>query len=46
MLDRQGVLNSERHDLTAVKAALARDTADRTARLAALIGGGDTWTIL
>ena len=27
-------------------AAASNDTADRAARLAALIGGGDTWTVL
>ncbi len=32
VLDRQGVLNSERHDLTPVKRALAVDTADHFGR--------------
>src|SRR5690606_1357645 len=32
VIDRQGVLNSERSDLTPVKADLARDTADNFGR--------------
>ncbi len=46
VLDRQGVLNSERHDLTAVKAALARDTADvfgRSGSLADVMAGADVY---
>jgi malate dehydrogenase (oxaloacetate-decarboxylating) len=36
VLDRRGVLTSERHDLTPVKEAIARDTADHTGRSGAL----------
>jgi malate dehydrogenase (oxaloacetate-decarboxylating) len=46
VLDRQGVLNSERSDLTPVKLALARDTADhfgRTGRLADVMDGADVY---
>jgi malate dehydrogenase (oxaloacetate-decarboxylating) len=46
VLDRQGVLNSERHDLTAVKAGLARDTADvfgRRGTLADVMAGADVY---
>jgi malate dehydrogenase (oxaloacetate-decarboxylating) len=46
VLDRQGVLNSERSDLTAVKAALASDTADRFGRrggLADVMSGADVY---
>ncbi len=44
--DRRGVLNSARHDLTEVKASLARDTADRTGRsgsLADVLDGADVY---
>ena len=44
--DRRGVLNSQRHDLTPVKRALAVDTADRTARtgsLADVLAGADVY---
>ncbi len=46
VIDRQGVLNSQRSDLTPVKAALARDTADRTGRsgsLADVMAGADVY---
>ncbi|WP_110182605.1 NAD(P)-dependent malic enzyme [Nocardioides solisilvae] len=46
IVDRQGVLNSERADLTPVKAALARDTADRFGRsgsLAQVMQGADVY---
>src|SRR4051812_19455308 len=46
VLDRQGVLHSGRHDLTAVKADLARDTADhfgRTGSLADVMAGADVY---
>jgi len=46
IVDRQGVLNSERADLTPVKAALARDTADRfgrTGTLAEVMQGADVY---
>jgi malate dehydrogenase (oxaloacetate-decarboxylating) len=46
VLDRRGVLNSERGDLTPVKAALARDTADRFGRrgsLAEAMDGADVY---
>jgi malate dehydrogenase (oxaloacetate-decarboxylating) len=46
VLDRQGVLNSERHDLTAVKAGLAGDTADvfgRRGSLADVMAGADVY---
>ena len=46
VLDRQGVLNSERSDLTPVKQALARDTADhfgRTGTLADAMDGADVY---
>ena len=46
VLDRQGVLNSERHDLTPVKRALAADTADRFGRrgkLADVMAGADVY---
>ncbi len=46
VLDRQGVLNSERQDLTEVKAALARDTADvfgRRGTLADAMAGADVY---
>ena len=46
VLDRQGVLNSGRSDLTAVKAGLARDTADRFGRsgsLADVMAGADVY---
>ena len=46
VLDRQGVLNSVRSDLTPVKAALARDTADhfgRTGKLADVMDGADVY---
>ena len=46
VLDRQGVLNSERADLTEVKAALARDTADvfgRRGSLADVMAGADVY---
>ncbi|WP_430228044.1 NAD(P)-dependent malic enzyme [Nocardioides coralli] len=46
VLDRQGVLNSERSDLTPVKRALARDTADqhgRRGRLAEVMAGADVY---
>ena len=46
MLDRQGVLNSARSDLTTVKAALARDTADNFGRrgsLADVMIGADVY---
>jgi len=46
VLDRQGVLNSERHDLTPVKRALAGDTADRFGRrgsLADVMAGADVY---
>ncbi len=44
--DRRGVLNSQRHDLTPVKRALAVDTADRTGRtgsLADVLAGADVY---
>ena len=46
VLDRQGVLSSSRADLTAVKAALARDTADvfgRRGSLADVMAGADVY---
>ena len=46
VLDRQGVLNSSRSDLTEVKAALARDTADhfdRRGTLADVMAGADVY---
>ena len=46
VLDRQGVLNSERSDLTPVKLALAQDTADhfgRTGKLADVMDGADVY---
>ena len=46
VLDRQGVLNTERHDLTPVKESLARDTADkfgRTGKLADVMAGADVY---
>jgi malate dehydrogenase (oxaloacetate-decarboxylating) len=46
VIDRQGVLNSQRHDLTEVKAALARDTADnfgRSGTLADAMNGADVY---
>jgi malate dehydrogenase (oxaloacetate-decarboxylating) len=46
VLDRQGVLNSQRSDLTPVKLALARDTADhfgRTGGLAEALDGADVY---
>ena len=46
VLDRQGVLNTERHDLTPVKRALAADTADRFGRrgsLAHVMAGADVY---
>jgi malate dehydrogenase (oxaloacetate-decarboxylating) len=46
VLDRQGVLNSERSDLTPVKRALARDTADhfdRRGSLADVMAGADVY---
>jgi malate dehydrogenase (oxaloacetate-decarboxylating) len=46
VLDRQGVLNSQRHDLTAVKRALAVDTADqfgRSGSLADVMVGADVY---
>lgn len=46
VLDRQGVLTSTRSDLTAVKAALARDTADhfgRSGTLADVMAGADVY---
>jgi malate dehydrogenase (oxaloacetate-decarboxylating) len=46
VLDRQGVLNSERHDLTPVKRALAEDTADhfgRSGSLADVMAGADVY---
>ncbi|GAA1938637.1 NAD(P)-dependent malic enzyme [Nocardioides hwasunensis] len=46
VLDRKGVLHSSRSDLTEVKAALARDTADRTGRsgsLADVMAGADVY---
>ncbi len=46
VLDRKGVLNSERHDLTEVKAGLARDTADvfgRRGSLADVMVGADVY---
>ncbi|HEY0645976.1 MAG TPA: NAD-dependent malic enzyme, partial [Nocardioides sp.] len=46
VLDRQGVLNSERSDLTEVKADLARDTADvfgRRGTLADVMAGADVY---
>jgi malate dehydrogenase (oxaloacetate-decarboxylating) len=46
VLDRQGVLNTERHDLTPVKESLARDTADkfgRTGKLADVMQGADAY---
>ncbi|MGI8900811.1 MAG: NAD(P)-dependent malic enzyme [Nocardioides sp.] len=46
VLDRQGVLNSRRADLTPVKAALARvtaDTFDRTGTLADAMAGADVY---
>ena len=46
VVDRQGVLNTERSDLTPVKAELARDTADRFGRhggLADALAGADVF---
>ncbi|MFC5178387.1 NAD(P)-dependent malic enzyme [Nocardioides taihuensis] len=46
VLDRKGVLNTERSDLTAVKEALARDTADHFGRrgsLADVMDGADVY---
>ena len=46
VLDRKGVLNSERSDLTEVKEALARDTADnfgRSGTLADVMDGADVY---
>ncbi|WP_210650609.1 NADP-dependent malic enzyme [Nocardioides sp. SYSU D00065] len=46
VLDRKGVLHSSRSDLTAVKAALARDTADRVDRrgtFAHVMAGADVY---
>jgi malate dehydrogenase (oxaloacetate-decarboxylating) len=46
VVDRQGVLNSQRADLTPVKAALARDTADnfgRSGSLADVMDGADVY---
>ena len=46
VIDRQGVLNSRRTDLTPVKAALARDTADqfgRSGSLADVMAGADVY---
>jgi malate dehydrogenase (oxaloacetate-decarboxylating) len=46
VLDRQGVLNSDRSDLTPVKLALAQDTADhfgRTGKLADVMDGADVY---
>ncbi len=46
VLDRQGVLNSERSDLTPVKRAIAVDTADRFGRrgsLADVMAGADVY---
>ena len=46
VLDRQGVLNSERLDLTPVKAGLARDTADKHGRSGSLseaMSGADVY---
>ncbi len=46
VLDRQGVLNSQRHDLTPVKRALAVDTADefgRSGSLADVMAGADVY---
>jgi malate dehydrogenase (oxaloacetate-decarboxylating) len=46
VLDRQGVLNSERSDLTPVKLALAQDTADhfgRTGKLVDVMDGADVY---
>ncbi len=46
VLDRQGVLNSERTDLTSVKASLARETADNFGRrgsLADAMDGADVY---
>ncbi|WP_179620220.1 NADP-dependent malic enzyme [Nocardioides cavernae] len=46
VLDRQGVLSSDRSDLTEVKAALARDTADHFGRrgsLADVMAGADVY---
>jgi malate dehydrogenase (oxaloacetate-decarboxylating) len=46
VLDRQGVLNSERSDLTPVKLALAKDTADhfgRIGKLADVMEGADVY---
>ncbi|KQY54481.1 MULTISPECIES: NAD(P)-dependent malic enzyme [unclassified Nocardioides] len=46
VIDRQGVLNSERSDLTQVKQDLARDTADnfgRTGSLADVMKGADVY---
>jgi malate dehydrogenase (oxaloacetate-decarboxylating) len=46
VLDRQGVLNTERHDLTPVKRSLASDTADRFGRrgsLADVMAGADVY---
>ncbi len=46
VLDRRGVLHSERSDLTPVKQALARDTADLTGRrgtLADVMAGADAY---
>ncbi|MBD8870126.1 NAD(P)-dependent malic enzyme [Nocardioides donggukensis] len=46
VVDRQGVLNSERSDLTPVKEALARDTADhfgRSGTLAEVLEGADVY---
>jgi malate dehydrogenase (oxaloacetate-decarboxylating) len=46
VLDRQGVLNTQRHDLTPVKEALAKDTADkfgRSGKLADVMDGADVY---
>jgi malate dehydrogenase (oxaloacetate-decarboxylating) len=46
VLDRQGVLNSQRHDLTPVKRALAVDTADqfgRSGSLSDVMAGADVY---
>ncbi len=46
VLDRRGVLTSQRHDLTPVKEAIARDTADHSGRsgsLADVMQGADVY---
>jgi malate dehydrogenase (oxaloacetate-decarboxylating) len=46
VLDRRGILHSSRHDLTPVKAELARETADQTGRrgtLADAMSGADVY---